>query len=352
MARDSGEGKSAARGARGTHPASGPQESWLQVVATLGDPVLVSDLQQHTMAWNSAAEEAFGWSASEVLAGDVNFVPLEDREAVAQRLRQVEETGQPVTFESERLTKDGRRVPVLATLSPLLSERDELIGLIAIYKNLALNRQREAQAQTVALLEERQRIAMELHDGVMQSLYGLALSLSAASSGGGADRRDVLRRAGREIDGVIQDIRNYIFDLRPRQLAGSGLRTGLMTLAEEIRVSTLIQPQVQLLAGVEEALSEEAGTHLLHLAHEATSNIIRHSRATSASIDLARSERGLRLLIRDNGVGFDAADTGRRQGDGMRIMKERATAMGADLLIKSAPGEGTAIALDIPLAPG
>ncbi|HUZ76804.1 MAG TPA: PAS domain-containing protein, partial [Chloroflexota bacterium] len=322
------------------------------MVATLGDPVLVTDLQNNALAWNAAAEEAFGWSAAEVLAGGVSIVPPDELDAASRRLRQVMESGQPVTFESERMARDGRRVPVLATVSPLRSESGEISGLIALYKDLALSRQREAQAQTVALLEERQRIAMELHDGVMQSLYGLALSLNAAASGSSVDRRDVLRRAGREIDGIIQDVRNYIFDLRPRQLAGSGIRASLMTLAEELRVSTLIQPQVQLLAGVEEALSEEAGTHLVHVAREATSNIIRHSHATSAYIQLARNQRGLRLVIRDNGLGFDAADTGRRLGDGTRIMKERAMAMGADLQINSAPGEGTTIALDIPLAQG
>ena len=346
MARGRGEGR---YGARAATPL---QESWLQVVATLGDPVLVTDLQNNALAWNAAAEEAFGWSAAEVLAGGVSIVPRDELDAASRRLRQVMESGQPVTFESERMARDGRRVPVLATVSPLRSESGEISGLIALYKDLALSRQREAQAQTVALLEERQRIAMELHDGVMQSLYGLALSLNAAASGSSVDRRDVLRRAGREIDGIIQDVRNYIFDLRPRQLAGSGIRASLMTLAEELRVSTLIQPQVQLLAGVEEALSEEAGTHLVHVAREATSNIIRHSHATSAYIQLARNQRGLRLVIRDNGLGFDAADTGRRLGDGTRIMKERAMAMGADLQINSAPGEGTTIALDIPLAQG
>jgi signal transduction histidine kinase len=202
---------------------------------------------------------------------------------------------------------------------------------------------------------------MDLHDGAIQSLYAVALGLAAherALLPAAAPTCEPLRQARAQINAVIQDIRNYIFDLRPQDLTRRGLRAGLEALAEELRINALVRPELTVDAAADDALDPDAAASLLHVAREATANVIRHASATAVQIVLERRNGRLVLAVHDNGRGFDSPNGQRdaapppsaRSGHGLRNMAERARALGGTLQITSAPGAGTVVCLDVPLA--
>jgi two-component system, NarL family, sensor histidine kinase DevS len=208
------------------------------------------------------------------------------------------------------------------------------------------------QSRELARLEERERIAMDLHDGVIQSLYSVVLGLGAEQLHAGQTDRAI----GKAIDGinrVIQEIRNNIFDLRLRDLGEGGLRGGIEVLAEELRINTLVQPHVDVAAvdSVERCVDADAVTNLLYITREATSNVIRHARANTVTIRLATTDDELVLTIRDNGRGFDPEATESRLGDGLRNIRDRARAIGGTFSIASLPGQGTAVCVRVPCKP-
>jgi signal transduction histidine kinase len=210
------------------------------------------------------------------------------------------------------------------------------------------------QSRELARLEERERIAMDLHDGVIQSLYSVVLGLGAEQLHAG--QTDADGGVGKAIDGinrVIQEIRNNIFDLRLRDLGEGGLCGGIEVLAEELRINTLVQPHLDVAAvdTAERCVDADAVTNLLYIAREATSNVIRHARATTVTIRLATTDDELVLTIRDNGRGFDPEATESRLGNGLRNIRDRARAIGGTLSIASLPGQGTAVCVRVPCEP-
>ncbi len=210
----------------------------------------------------------------------------------------------------------------------------------------------------LGLLQERERIAMDLHDGVIQSLYAVALGLGArarALDSNGETTREALRAAVAQINAVIQDVRNYIFDLRLGEQAARGVRAGLEALAAELRINALVQPELAVDPAVDRLLSPEAAANLLQIAREATANVIRHAGATAVWITLAPDDARLALTVRDNGRGFDparesAASAGGAGGQGLRNMAERARLLGGRLAVRSEPGQGATVRLEVPLS--
>jgi signal transduction histidine kinase len=210
------------------------------------------------------------------------------------------------------------------------------------------------QSRELARLEERERIAMDLHDGVIQSLYGVVLGLGAKQfQAGQADADGGVGNAIEGINRVIQEIRNNIFDLRLRDLGDGGLRRGIEVLAEELRINALLQPRVDVTAPdtAERCIEAEAVTSLLYIAREATSNVIRHARASTVTIRLATVDHELVLSIRDNGRGFDPEAEESQLGNGLRNIRDRARAIGGTLSIASLPGQGTTISIHVPCEP-
>ena len=207
-------------------------------------------------------------------------------------------------------------------------------------------------AKQLALLQERERIAMDLHDGVIQSLYGMALGLAAcerALAAAPEATRQALCRAIEQTNGVIQQVRDYIVGLR-RQLPGDqDLRSGLAALAEELQASGLIRPELALDADLDTRLDLDGRQAVLYIAREAVANILRHAGASTVLIRLATTDEQLVLTIRDNGRGFALEQIGHGIGEGLGNMRARATGLGGRLVIASQPGCGTEVHLEVPV---
>lgn len=229
---------------------------------------------------------------------------------------------------------------------------EEDLGLVrtfAAHAALALeHEQAQRERQRLLLLEDRERIAKELHDGVIQALFAVGMGLeatSALSQDPELSRR--IEAAVEDLDRVIRDLRNYIFGLRPGILADRQLDQALHALAEEFQERSGVLTVVDVDPEVAAELGSRA-SDVLQMAREALSNVGRHAEAATCRVSLHRRDGCAVLEIDDDGKGFDPA-VGRPGGQGLGNLRDRARSLGGEARIESAPGDGTTVRVTIPL---
>jgi signal transduction histidine kinase len=206
----------------------------------------------------------------------------------------------------------------------------------------------QAEVHRLGTLEDRERIARELHDGTIQALFTIGLGLQGTASlvaEPEAERR--IQAAVEELDRVIRDLRNYIFGLEPGVLADRKLGQALEEMVEEFghRAGMVAIPEIDPEAAAE--ISQHAA-EVVQLAREALSNVSRHARAATCRVSLHRQDGAALLEIDDDGRGFDPAATD-GAGRGLGNLRARAARLGGRVELISAPGEGTTVRIAIPV---
>jgi len=242
------------------------------------------------------------------------------------------------------------------------TEEDEhLVEMFAVHAAIAIENARlHDQVQRLAIVEERERIGKDLHDGIIQSIYAVGLSLEDVPDLIEDDRTDAVARVDRAIDAlnlVIADIRSYILRLRPTDGEDEDPVEALARLGEEFRMHAVVELDVDLAAGADllRSLEPDRRSDLLFVAREALSNVARHSGATQAELVLAGVGGMLALVVEDNGRGFDPAAVGgpdalgRHQG--LRNMHDRAVAMGGTFTVERPGSSGARIIVRVPASP-
>jgi signal transduction histidine kinase len=226
------------------------------------------------------------------------------------------------------------------------SEHDKtLVQLFASQAAVAIDYSRARSAmQRVALIEDRERIARELHDGVVQALFGVGLNLQAATTmAEDPGLRQRLEEAIHKIDEVVQDLRNYVFELRPSVLADRRLDQAIRRVAADFADRSHVAIEIDVDEQVAAALSSRA-EHLLQLTSEGLSNVVRHADASHCRLSLRREGDLAVLEVVDDGRGFDPGSEV-DSGHGLRNFRERAAEVGADVEIDAAPERGTRLAV-------
>jgi signal transduction histidine kinase len=209
-----------------------------------------------------------------------------------------------------------------------------------------------ARAQTdlrrMGLMDERERIARELHDGAIQSLFAVGMGLqSTALMTGSPEQAARIEGAVSELDRVIRDLRNYIFGLRPGILADRQLDQALRALGEEVQERAGFKVEVEVDGELAAALSSRSH-EIVQMTREALSNVVRHAKAANTTVRLIRDADLASLEIADDGSGFNARLDS--SGNGLRNMRERVRAIGGDLRITTRKGKGTSVRFTFPLA--
>jgi signal transduction histidine kinase len=198
----------------------------------------------------------------------------------------------------------------------------------------------------LAVLEDRERIAKELHDGVIQSLFAVGLGLQGSAM---LARDPALQRriggAVEELDRVIGDLRHYIFGLRPGILADRQLDQALRRLAEELERTAGVVTVVEVDPAAAAALAEVAA-EVVQLAREALSNVSRHAQATTCRVSLYSDAATVVLEVDDDGRGFDPVKVG-PGGQGLGNLRARAQALGGRVELDSRAGEGTRVRVQL-----
>ena len=228
-----------------------------------------------------------------------------------------------------------------------------LVELLAKHAGLAIDNARlNGQLQQLRVVEERQRIGMDLHDGIIQSIYAVGLTLAYVDSqladGDMDGARDKLQQSIAGLNDTIRDIRAYILDLRPRRFEGNDLVTGLQLLLSEFKANTLMAVSFSAGPNVNRALSPEARLALFHIAQEALSNAAKHSRASSVDVTLTSTADSVQFSVKDNGRGFEPKAGQQRLGHGLSNMQDRVKALGGRLTVHSSAGEGTEVSVTFP----
>lgn len=227
----------------------------------------------------------------------------------------------------------------------------QLVEMLARHALIAIENARlYEKMQRLAVLEERERFARDLHDGIIQSIYGVGLSLDNIKVMLPAEDEDVnkmLTMSIKNLAQVITDVRNYIFDLRPQALKGKDLQTRLQGLVKEMQVNTSLGIESDIEIEASQQLDSQQASHFFHIAHEALANVARHAKARKINMTLKQSEAGIQLRIEDDGVGFEPRGDFEPGHHGLANIYARAEQLEADLQIDSAPQRGTRLKLTL-----
>ncbi|MDD2921006.1 MAG: GAF domain-containing sensor histidine kinase [Anaerolineales bacterium] len=230
----------------------------------------------------------------------------------------------------------------------------QLLTAVGAWAGLSIENARlHANARRLAVLEERDRIGMDLHDGIIQSIYGVGLSLEGVRHVLNVDTKAAQERINHAIDGLnqaIRDIRAYILDLRPRQLGSEGLLNGIKRLIAEYRANTFSEVNFTEPDSDLKDLPHTQSLVLFHVCQEALANAAKHAKAKSVQVAVWTTPDRALLEIRDDGRGFTLDMMQTSIGHGLANMQTRAHAVGGDFDISSAPGEGTTILVWVPRA--
>jgi signal transduction histidine kinase len=224
----------------------------------------------------------------------------------------------------------------------------QLVENLAVAASVAIEYDRaQSELRRLGLMEERERIAKELHDGIIQSLFAVGMSLQGtALMAGNAETSVRIERAVEELDRVIRDLRNYIFGLRPGILADRQLDQALRALGEQMQARTREKVDVRVDAALAARLSTRSAD-IVQLTREALSNVARHANATRVSVSLERNGSSAVLKVEDDGVGLKPGAN--PNGSGLRNMRERAEGLGGTLDVISAEGKGTTLTIAFPV---
>ncbi|MBN2046304.1 MAG: GAF domain-containing protein [Anaerolineaceae bacterium] len=232
------------------------------------------------------------------------------------------------------------------------NERDFLMAISAWLGTMLENQQLSQQRQRLAVLEERERIGMDLHDGVIQSIYAVGLTLEhirLLMRDDPVKARETIDQAIRDLNSTIRDIRVYILDLRPRQLHDEDLTSGIQRLVTEFRANALVNVRYQ---GPKEGapeLSQTQAIAMFHICQESLANVAKHARATQVNISVWKTSDRLLMEIHDDGRGFQIDDAKFTLGHGLSNMKTRANNVGGEVEITSARGQGANILAWVPI---
>ena len=252
----------------------------------------------------------------------------------------------------------GRR-GVLGVLTVALSSADPLDELEmqflstisawvgTVIENVRLN----LQQRRLAVLEERERIGMDLHDGIIQSIYAVGLTLEHArllmnEAPDQAQHR--IEQAISDLNSTIRDIRAYILDLRPRQLHEEDLMQGLARLVKEFHINSLVEVRLDGPPEGQTKLPEPSAIALFHICQEALANVAKHARAKHVEVVLWSTSDRVLLEVSDDGRGFDQSKVRLSLGHGLSNMQTRAHNVGGDVEITAEPDSGTTILAWVP----
>ncbi len=233
------------------------------------------------------------------------------------------------------------------------SEDDErLIEMLAAHASIAIENARlYERGRELSFVEERTRLARDLHDSMVQKLFGVALVAESAVTlleRDPAGARNQVEKIQELAQDAIGELRSLIFQLRPAAVESEGLAAAL---AKHVQVLRRVHGQrIELHTAGEPRIRPEVDADVFRIAQEALHNALKHAAADDLEVRLEERPSQLSLVVRDDGVGFDPGSAAHRSKRlGLTSMEERARSLGGSLAIDSVRGEGTTIRVEVPL---
>ena len=320
------------------------------IVESSDDVIIGKTLDGVITSWNRGAEKIYGYSAAEAVGQMISMlVPPERPDEIPSILETIRRGEKVDHFETERVAKDGRRLNISLSVSPISNAAGDIVGAATIARDIT-ERKRAEEAIRQAREAERLRIARDLHDDVLQDLSYTAAAMGmimfkAEGTGLAEDLQkaiDAVRRAAQGLRRAVNDLRLDDEGDRPfHELVGS-----LVRRARSMDPDRGLRLEVK--AGFPSRPLGAAGVELSRVIQEALTNARRHSGARNVTVSLAVHGDALVAEVADDGRGFDPEAP---PGTGLRGMRERVLRLGGDLRVESASGEGTRVRVRTPMRP-
>ena len=230
----------------------------------------------------------------------------------------------------------------------------KLVEMLAAHAAIAIQNARlYEQVGRLAIVEERSRIGMDLHDGVIQSIYAVGLTLESARlllPDDPIEANHIILQSIAGLNDAIRDIRNFILDLRPQRFTGD-LNQATARLIREFQANAMIPVKFVANKATLSAMPTPVARTIFFTTQEALANIARHARASHVTVEIWQEPELAILCVEDDGVGFNVDKETQSVGHGLANMRARAEELNGICIIQSAPGEGTQICLRLPLWP-
>jgi PAS domain S-box-containing protein len=346
------------------------------IVKSSGDAIIGQTLAGIVVSWNPGAERLYGYRAAEMRGQSITrLIPPELHAEFSGLMSRVRQGETIENHETQHLTRDGQGLTIALTLSPIEDGPKAQLGVSMIVRDITQRKQ--AQLELAHLVEtirtqqtqlravtgrlaevqesERKALARELHDQVGQKLTALNLNLNLIAARlpqswpASEALMSVLDQSLKLVEETTEQIQDVMADLRPPVLDDYGLVAALRwygtALARRVGFAIIIageEPQPRLAAAVEHAL--------FRIAQEALTNVSKHAQAGRVTLTVAAAQDTVRLVVADDGCGFEHADEpppGERQHWGLLTMAERAEMVGGRCRITSHPGQGTQVIVEV-----
>ena len=225
---------------------------------------------------------------------------------------------------------------------PFSAEDEDLVAGFGRAAGLVIDQAKlRSHVRDLSIAEERERLARDLHDTVIQRLFGVGLSLQLALSGFLEDSvRERINTSLDELNETIHDIRTTIFEIDQERSDADSLEDRIESLTIEVASRLGVQVQLKMLAGIDDLVAARCAQHVVQALREILSNIVRHSQAGRVDVELSIDENMLVLMVKDDGVGFASAASG---GRGLHNLASRARDLGGDCYVDSEIGHGTQV---------
>ena len=234
--------------------------------------------------------------------------------------------------------------------SEFTSDDLALVQVLAVAAGIAIeNAHLHQRVQEAAIYEDRDRLARDLHDTVIQRLFGVGLNLQSMAGRAPRDMSASLVQVVAEIDHVIDRIRATIYQLG-MGMEDRGVRDQVVSLVQELSSIVGLNVEVSFEGPVDTAISMQVAEHLIATIRESVTNIGRHAHATEASVTIEIDDGRCRLTVLDNGAGFDESKV-REGGLGLTNLRARAQKLDGMLLVENIEGGGTSLIWQVPLSP-
>ena len=319
------------------------------IIESSDDAIVSKTLDGMIMSWNRGAEKLFGYPAREAIGQPVLMLFPPERLAEEKDILTRIARGESVDhYETVRVRKNGKRLEVSVTISPIKDGRGRIIGASKIARDISERRALEL-AVAAAAEQERGRIARELHDGLGQQLGGLRFLMEGLRrdlESANAPQAETAAQLSKEIAIALTQARTLSHELYAVPPSPDGLQQALENLAE--RASERGANCVFGGAASVMMPNQVVASHLYRIAQEAVHNAIKHSRATRIDLELVEGTDSVELRVRDNGVGLPA--TTHSRGLGLHTMQQRARLIGGRLMVMNQALSGVAVICSVPKA--
>ena len=327
------------------------------LLATVTDAVVASDDKFILTAWNAAAESTYGRRADEVLGQPDALVFRTDFDGVerAEAIQRLVETGR---FHGEltHRRRDGKRVHIESRAVAFHDSAGMRVGYVSVNRDITDRRHAEVTIRALlndvitAQEDERRRIARELHDDTAQTLTSLLVGLRAVEESRGLEQaREAAGTLRASVAAALEGVKRIARGLRPSILDDLGLEEALERLGAETTRAHGFSVDLHVSGTRQPRLPEATEVALYRIAQEALTNTGKHAAAKSVSVLVHRDQATVRLVIEDDGQGFDVTDALSERQLGLVGMRERANLVGGSMTVESSPGRGTTIGVNVPL---